>query len=349
MQSYHNVFAGIIHPESLFRAWESFRSGKGGRADVREFECGLERNIFALHRELRSQEYRHGPYQAFTVCDPKPRRIHKAGVRDRIVHHAVFAALEPLFDPSFFAHSYSCRKGKGTHRAVRTVNAWLRQVSGNGRRPCFALQCDVHRFFESVSHPTLLDLVARRIHDPEALRLVANIVGSFATGSADLGPPKGLPLGNLTSQLFANIYLGELDQFLKHGLRVTRYARYTDDFVIVSADPGELVSYIGPIRAFLQDKLQLHLHPRKVTIRKFRQGIDFLGYVLLPHHRVLRTRTRRRMVRRLREKVALHRTGRLSDAGLRQSLQSSLGVLSHADSHDVRTGLLNLYWFWLTE
>jgi RNA-directed DNA polymerase len=349
MQSYHNVFPGIINPESLFRAWEMFRRGKSGRADVQEFECSLERNIFALHRELRSHEYRHGPYQAFTVCDPKPRRIHKAVVRDRIVHHAVFAALEPLFDPAFFAHSYSCRKGKGTHRAVRTLHTWLHQVGANGHKPCFALQCDIHRFFDSISHSILLGIIGRRLKDARALWLVGEIVGSFRTDNASHARAAGLPLGNLTSQLFANVYLDELDQFLKHELRVGRYLRYTDDFAVVASDPRELGPLIEPIRAFLQGRLLLSLHPRKVTVRKFRQGIDFLGYVLSPCHRVLRTRTKRRMFRRLREKVALHRTGQLTKAGLEQSLQSYLGILSHANCHKLRNDLLNQYWFWMAD
>jgi RNA-directed DNA polymerase len=349
MRSYHNLYPGIIQPESLFRAWGAFRKGKSRRADVQEFEQDLEQHIFALHRDLRSQTYRHGVYQAFTVCDPKQRRIHKATVRDRIVHHTVFAALNPVFEPTFFAHSYSCRKGKGTHRAMKTLHRWLRQVSKNGHQPCFTLQCDIHKFFDSIAHSVLLDIIGKRLQDTDALWLMGEIVGSFTSERLSPAGSAGLPLGNLTSQLFANIYLNELDRFLKQELRVSHYVRYTDDFAIVSRNPRELEQLIDPIRTFLGRSLLLDLHPRKITIRPFRQGIDFLGYVLLPYHRVLRTKTRHRMYRRLHEKIVLYSTGELNEEGVEQSLQSYLGILSHANSHDLRTDLLNRYWFWMTE
>lgn len=349
MTCYHDIFAGMIHPESLFRAWERFRKGKGGRADVQAFESDLERNIFALHRDLRFRRYRHGPYQAFTVCDPKPRRIHKATVRDRIVHHAIAAALEPLFEPVLYAHSYSCRKGRGTHRAVETLHRWLGQVGGNGHRPCFALQCDIRRFFDSVPHTNLLDIIGRRLTDANALWLAGEIVGSFRTQHPSSAIPAGLPLGNLTSQLFANIYLNELDQFVKYGLRVRPYLRYTDDFAIVASNRRDLERLVEPIGAFLERELRLSLHPRKVTIRPYRQGIDFLGYVLLPHHRVLRTRTKRRMFRRLREKVRLFGSGLSSEESVDHFLQSYLGILSHANSYDLRNELVNSAWFWMQD
>lgn len=332
MRSYHELLSGIIDPEPLFRAWHAFRRGKGSRPDVQRFERDLEARIFRLHRELRDGSYRHGRYAAFTVCDPKHRRIHKAGVRDRIVHHAVHAAIEPLFEPAFYAHSYSCRKGKGTHRAMRTLHAWLHQVSGNGHRSCFVLQCDIRRFFASVSHQALLDLLSRRISDTATMRLLSVIIGSYRSVE---NVACGLPLGNLTSQLFANVYLGELDWFVKHEMRIRRYIRYTDDFAIVGTGRDVLDSLVEPIQTFLNDHLRLDLHPHKVTIRKFRQGIDFLGYVLLPHHRVVRTATWRRLQRRLDVQSG--------DDRFRQSLQSAFGVLSHADSYERRMALQQRY------
>jgi retron-type reverse transcriptase len=333
MRCYHEIFSDIAAPERLFRAWEAFHRGKTRKPDVQRFERHLEENIFALHRALRDHAYRHGPYAAFTVCDPKPRRIHKASVRDRVVHHAVFAALEPVFEPAFYAHSYACRRGRGTHRAVRTLHTWLGKASGNGHRPCFVLQCDVHRFFASVAHPVLLNLLARRVRDDAAMKLIAEIVGSFRS---EPGSARGLPLGNLTSQLFANVYLAELDAFVKHRLGVRRYVRFADDFAIAASSRGYLETLIGPIRAFLRHQLFLDLHPRKVTIRTFRQGIDFLGYVLLPHCRVLRTKTKRRMLRRLRDGVAAYRAGTVREESIEQPVRSYLGMLSHADSYGLR-------------
>ncbi len=298
MKVHEDIFSRIISPENLFSAWEEFRKGKQARKDVRLFEWQLEPNLFALHHELRTGTYRHGPYSAFTIHDPKRRRIHKAAVRDRILHHAVFSVINPIWEPAFIAHSFSCRKGKGTHRGVDALERMLRRVSRNYTRPCFALKCDVHQFFASVDHGILLKILGRRIKDPNVLSLLTEIIGSFS--STSIG--KGVPIGNLTSQLFANVYLHEFDQFIKHHLRVCHYVRYTDDFVVASEDETWLASLIPLIRSFLQETLRLDLHPHKIGIRKERQGIDFLGYVLLPRHRVLRTRTKRRMVKKLRER-----------------------------------------------
>lgn len=349
MRCYHNLFPRISQTESLFRAWDGFRKGKGGRKDVQEFERNVERNILALGRELQAGSYRHGAYHPFTICDPKQRSIQKASVRDRVIHHVVFAALNPLFDPTFFAHSYSCRKGKGTHKAVDVLHGWLRAVSRNNHRPCFVLQCDIRKFFASVSHGVLIDIVCRRIKDSKVISLLQEIIGSFHSEHLTPTGAAGLPLGNLTSQLFANVYLNELDMYLKHDVRVRHYVRYTDDFAIVSDNREELERLIEPIRLFLKGRLLLDLHPRKVTIRTFRQGIDFLGYVLLPHHRVLRTATKRRMYRKMRERIMAKKAGMCSADGVEQSLQSYLGVLSHANSFHLSQDLQNQCWFWLCE
>ena len=349
MKCYHNLFAGMARNESLFEAWDGFRKGKGGRKDVQEFEQNVEQHIFALGRELRAGSYRHGTYHPFTICDPKQRLIQKATVRDRVIHHAVFTALNPVFEPTFFAHSYSCRTGKGTHRAMRSLHGWLRAVSHNDHRTCFVLQCDIHKFFASVSHALLLDILGRRIKDSKMLRILQEIIGSVQSGHLTPTGPVGLPIGNLTSQLFANVYLNELDMFLKHELKVQHYVRYTDDFAIVADNREDLERLVGPIRAFLQRRLHLDLHPRKVTIRTFRQGIDFLGYVLLPHHRVLRTRTKRRMYRKMRERIIAFKAGSIPVESVEQSLQSYLGVLSHANSYHLSGELKNRCWFWLSE
>ena len=351
MKCYHNLFSGMAQNEALFQAWEGFRMGKSGRKDVQEFEQNVEQHIFSLGRELRAGSYRHGAYHPFTICDPKQRLIQKATVRDRIIHHAVFSALNPVFEPTFFTHSYSCRTGKGTHRAMRTLHGWLRAVSHNDHRKCFVLQCDIHKFFASVSHALLFDILRRRIKDPKMLWILQEIIGSVQSGhltpTGHVG--MGIPIGNLTSQLFANVYLNELDVFLKHELKLPHYVRYTDDFAIVADNREELDRLIKPIRTFLQGRLHLDLHPRKVTIRTFRQGIDFLGYVLLPHHRVLRTRTKRRMYRKMRERIIAFKAGTIPAESVEQSLQSYLGVLSHADSYRLSEELQNQCWYWLSE
>lgn len=349
MKLYKHLFANITSKETLFTAWEEFRKGKQARKDVQEFERRLEQNLFALHRELKAGTYRHKPYSAFTICDPKQRRIHKASVQDRILHHAVFSVLNPVFEPTFIAHSFSCQKGKGTHKAVNALDRMLRSVSRNRTRPCYVLKCDVHQFFASVNHNTLLSIIERRVKDEKTIALLREIIGSFVAKDPDVFGKTGIPIGNLTSQLFANIYLNEFDQFVKHTLRIKHYIRYTDDFVIVADNRAELESHLTPIRFFLKNNLYLNLHPHKVTIRKFGQGIDFLGYVLLPHHRMLRTKTKRRMMRKLMERIKHCKTGELPPEGVEQSLQSYLGVLSHANAYKLRSKLINHYWFRMKE
>lgn len=333
--------------ENFFTAWEEFRKGKKGRKDVQDFERTLEQNLFRLHRELVAGTYRHQPYSAFTICDPKQRRIHKATVQDRILHHAVFSVLDPIFEPTFIAHSFSCRKGKGTHKAVDALDRMLRSVSRNGTRPCFVLKCDIHQFFASVDHDILFCILSKRVKDEKTIALLGEIIESFTAKNPAIFGRNGIPIGNLTSQLFANIYLNEFDQFIKQTLKIQRYVRYTDDFVIVAGSHEELEAVLLPIRSFLKEHLHLDLHPRKVTIRKYMQGIDFLGYVLLPHHRVLRTKARRRMVRKLTERIENCKAGQLPPESVEQSLQSYLGVLSHANCYRLSQDLQNQCWFLL--
>ena len=225
MKTYSDIFKSIISLENLFSAWEEFKKGKQHKLDVQRFEFDLERNLFQLHRDLKGKAYRHGPYKGFYICDPKIRHIHKATVRDRVLHHAVFKILNPIFEPTFIPNSFSCRVGYGTHRGVMALDKMMRKVSQNNTRPCYVLKCDIQKFFDSVNHRILLSILSKRIKDGDAMWLLEEIVGSF---------PKGLPIGNLTSQIFANIYMNEFDQFVKHELRVRYYVRYTDDFAIVS-------------------------------------------------------------------------------------------------------------------
>ncbi len=283
-------------------------AGKRERTDVRQFNRALMHELMLLHHDLRNGLYVHGPYERFTINDPKPRTIHKASVRDRVLHRAIYRQLYPLFDLTFIHDSYSCRNDKGTHRAVGQLVRSARQVSHNATQPCWALKLDIRRFFDSIDHEVLLSLLRRRVHDHRLAQLLEQIIRSFT-----VQPGKGLPLGNLTSQLFANVYLDPLDKFVKHQLRAPHYLRYADDFVLLGQDKRALIDQLVEIQSFLIGRLQLLLHPGKVSIRKLTQGIDFLGYVVLPHHTVLRTRTKRRMLRRVTE----------------QNLPSYLGLLEH--------------------
>ncbi len=316
----------------MFLAWREFRRGKRNKPDVQEFEFNLEDNLFGLHLELIGGAWRHSHYTAFNVCDPKLRRIHKACVRDRVLHQAVFRILYPIFDKSFIFDSYSCRLKRGTHRAVNKLEKFCRQLSRNNNRNIFALKCDIKKFFDSVDQNILLRLIKKRITDENTVWLIEKIIKSFADG---------LPLGNVTSQLFANIYLDELDQFIKHKLKVKYYLRYCDDFIILDKDSNFLIELTRQINVFLADKLKLSLHFDKIIIRKYHQGIDFLGYVSLPHYRVLRTKTKRRMLSKIRSKYSDLQLDLISQKSFNQSLQSYFGALKHCYGYKIRKEINN--------
>jgi len=283
------------------------------------FERNLEDNLFALRDDLLAGRYRHGAYHRFVVFDPKQRTIHKANVRDRVVHQALVNVIEPSFERQFIHDSYSCRIGKGTHAAVRRLRLFLRQASRNGRKTVYAVKCDVRKFFDSVEHGILIGLLRRRIHDRRLMDLLREIIGSFSTR-----PGKGIPLGNLTSQLFANVYLHELDWFVKHGLRVHHCLRYCDDFVMLASSKERAFQLAEQADAFLGEHLKLRLHPNKIIVRTWKQGIDFLGYVLLPQATILRTKTKKRMLR----------------LGKQENLTSYLGACAHADAFELTRAIL---------
>lgn len=312
-----HTYENIISVENLLEAWKEFVHGKRSRADVQEFEMNLAGNILALHRDLATKTYKHSDYNAFNISDPKPRNIHKAHVRDRLLHHALYRVLYPFFDRTFIYDSYSCRQWKGTHRAMDRFRAFGYQLSHNHTRTVWVLKCDIRKFFASIDHDCLLELVNRYIPDKDIVWLLAHIVESFHS----TGEGVGLPLGNLTSQLLVNIYMNEFDQFAKHTLKARHYIRYADDFVLLSTDKQWLEDALVNIGDYLGEKLRLTLHPDKVSIKTIASGVDFLGWIHFPDHRVLRTSTKDRMFRGIgasQEKDA--------------TVQSYLGLMSHGNT-----------------
>jgi len=322
MSSVVHTYNDIISVENLLAAWQEFLRGKRKKHDVQEFGHNLMNNVLTLSRELKNKTYTHGPYHAFNISDPKPRNIHKASVRDRLLHHAMHRKLYPFFDKKFISDSYSCRTNKGTHKALDRFRTYAYRVSKNHTRTVWVLKCDIRKFFASVDQTILMDIVARHIHDSDTMWLIGQIVHSFNSGKAG----KGLPLGNLTSQLLVNIYMNEFDQFAKHKLHAKYYIRYADDFVFLSQDKEWLESLIPHIANFLDSKLALTLHPDKVYIKSFASGVDFLGWVHFPDHRVLRTAAKRKMLRVIGEKKDKEET-----------IQSYLGMLSHGNAEKLRS------------
>jgi RNA-directed DNA polymerase len=359
-----NQFGVVCSAVNLHRA--AARTLARGRRFSRAgaaFALRLEERLAVLHEELSSGSYRHGRYALFTVRDPKVRLIAAAGVRDRVVHHAVHDVIEPFFDRSFIFDSFACRRGKGTHRALDRAHHFLRGSA-------FVLHLDVRRFFPSIDHGVLKGLLARRVEDDRLLALLFGIVDSTryladlavagraitrgvrAQGDLFGGEGEGvvvgfagLPLGNLTSQLFANLVLDRLDQFVKHRLRVRRYVRYMDDLVLFGSSKAELRAAEVEVRAFCRERLLLELHecggPAPV-----RRGVSFLGFRLLPTHRRLRPASVSRFVKRSRRQQEVFEA--LSDRvdeqrvyleHVRRSTRSFNAHALHADSYGLRCAL----------
>ena len=337
--SVQSIFHDITSLSNLLRAWKEFKRGKASKIDIVEFEFHLEDNLFALHHELVEKNYKPEPYHAFFVYDPKRRHIHKASMRDRVLHQAIFRVLYPIFNKHFIFDSFSSRIGKGTHAGSKRLFAALRKASKNWRHSVFALKCDVRKFFDSIDHGILRALIERKIQDPETLRLLEQVIGSFKmciTSRRPFQSDTGLPLGNVTSQFFANIYLNELDQFAKHVLKTKFYFRYADDFIIVHRDKEFLEKCLGRIKIFLESELKLQLHPDKVSIRKLRQGIDFVGYVILPSAAVLRTKTKKRILKKWQKAKEEMHAGEITEENFNQTKVSYMGVLKHCKSNKIK-------------
>jgi retron-type reverse transcriptase len=310
----HSYFEKIISLENIFGAWREFQRGKRGKTDVMHFSLYAETSLIALQRELISGTYCHSQYTHFRVADPKPRDIHKAQVRDRVLHHAIHRVLAPIFGKRFIGDSYSSRVGKGTHKAIARFekNAW--QLSRNRTRTVWVLQFDIRQFFASVDHERLLKLVTTVSKEPRLVELLARIVRSFNTM-----PGRGIPLGNLTSQLFANIYLDTLDQYAKRVLQIPVFIRYADDVLIAHTKREKLEEWLELLTIFIETELELRVHPTKTTLRAWHQGVDFLGYVSFPRHRIIRVKTKKRLLRRL----------------CKRNAPSYFGITQHAKSWQV--------------
>lgn len=235
------------------------------------------------------------------------------------MHQAVFQILYPIFDKKFIFDSYSCRDDKGTHRGVLRLKSFSRYLSCDYKRNFYGLKCDVKKFFDNIDHQVLKSLIRQEIKDESILWLVDEIINSFSKSTG-----RGLPLGNVTSQLFANTYLHQFDLFVKDELEVKYYLRYCDDFIILSKDKSYLLNLINQIDSFLKNNLKLQIHENKINLRKLSQGFDFLGYVVLPHYTVLRTKTKRRILKEIKNNFNP------------KALPSYLGMLKHCSGFKIR-------------
>lgn len=317
---YIHTYHDIIPIENILATWEKFLCGKRHKKDVMEFEARLSEHILALYHDLLNKTYVHGAYSEFHISDPKARTIHKATVRDRLLHHLLHRSLYPYFEKRFIYDSYACRENKGIHRALNRFDAFALKVSKNHTRTCYVLKCDIKKFFASVNQDILEDILKRHIEDEDIRWLFHQVISSFYVGQ----PGCGLPLGNLTSQLLANIYMHEFDMYMKQELQVHYYIRYADDFVILSDSKSYLHELLPMMQIFLHSHLHLSLHKDKVFIESYTSGVDFLGWIHFPHHRQIRTVTKRRILRNLRGYPRP------------ETINSYRGLLGHGNTYTLR-------------
>ncbi|MBI2146656.1 helix-turn-helix domain-containing protein [Candidatus Woesearchaeota archaeon] len=290
-----DLYSQLCSYENLELAFRKARRGKTLKHYVIEFEEKLDENLKLLQEELRFQTYRPKPLETFILRDPKTRKICKSAFRDRVVHHAICNIIEPLFDKNFIFDSYANRIGKGTFKAIERFEYFAQKVSRGFTRPCFVLKADIRHYFETVDHNILLTIIQRKIDDKRLLWLIKVILHNYQTDY----PGKGMPLGNLTSQFLANVYLNELDQYVKHILKAKYYIRYVDDFVILDNHAENLQYFKKETQAFCNQTLALQLHPDKSKIHHLRNGVCFLGMRIYPYHRRIKKKNVRRFERKL--------------------------------------------------
>lgn len=365
----------IFTLEKLFKAYKECQKGKKNTINALEFELHREKNLIALLNDLTSRRYEISRHICFVVTHPTPREIFAADFRDRIVHHLLCNEISGMFETDFIPHSYANRRGKGTHKAVEQLRKDIRQVRHTTREGQY-LKLDVQSFFRSIDRDILFSLVEKKITSEtspekalwqeEVLWLARKIIfhdptkDYFYKGNPEkrLLIPRhkslfyaegcGLPIGNLTSQFFANVYLNELDQFVTVTLGVERYIRYVDDFVMIDEDKNTLKSLILPINTFLKERLKLKIHPGKIQLQEVRKGIDFLGYFVKQSHTLVRQKVVKRCKKRLQEISHLFASCTVHDERevARDTLpvvNSYYGHFGHANSFNLRKHLYDTH------
>ena len=329
-----DLYEKIISKENLYRSARRAALGKRYRDSTADFNFHLEKDVEILRRELADGTYRHGAYRSFMIHEPKKRMISAAPFRDRVVHHAAHDIIEPLIDKTFIHDSYACRQGKGTHKAVDRAQSFLRANR-------FCLHGDIRKYFPSIDHGILKAMFAKRIVDKKLLWLLTEIVDSAPNLGAYVGRPKGLPIGNLTSQFFANLYLNELDYFVKFELRLRYYLRHMDDFLIFSSDKTCLIEIRNRIRDFLGSELKLELHKSKSQIYETAKGVKFLGFRLYENYRRLAADNVRRFRERLRGFVDSFRKGSIAAVKICDSVRCWTAHSRYADTVRLRRGIFS--------
>ena len=328
MIRYGNLYNKIYDLENLYEAYRICLRGKRLKREVLPFTFDLSRNLLEIQRELKNKSYRVGEYFSFYIYEPKKRLVQALPFKDRIVQQALCLVIIPLIEKTFISDTYACIKGRGTHAGSVQLQRYLHQAQGKWERP-YCLKCDIASYFLSINHNILLPLFEKRIKCPDTLWLIKNIINSN-------GEQTGIPIGNLLSQLSANLYLSLLDHYIKEKLKIKLYVRYMDDFCILHGNKAYLNWLKDETGQFLWDNLKLNFNSR-TTIFPVSQGVDFLGYRTWETHKLLRNKSKNRMRKKLRKIEKLYARNEITLQAINSIIQSWLGHCKHANTYRLRT------------
>lgn len=330
-------FELIYSFENILNAAYQCRKGKTKANATLAFFNNLEENIVQIQNELMWDMYQMSPYHHFYVFEPKRRLISAPHFKDRVVHRAIYNIIEPLFDKQYIYDSYACRKGKGTHKGADRAQLFIRNVERKHGK-AYALKADVSRYFSSIDHHILKSILDVKIKCTRTKALLFYIIDNSPCDALGVG----IPLGNLTSQLFANVYLNELDRFAKHTLKAVRYVRYMDDFIVIHHDKAQLHAWRKDMESFLHQNLRLKTNSKTQVFPISTQNgraLDFLGYRIYSTHRLLRKCSVKRIKTKLKKYKRLYENGEIDIADISQSIQSWLGHASHASTENLKKAL----------
>jgi len=343
MKRYGNLFEKVASFDALLAASRRARSCKRFRTSTAQFEYSLENELIALEEELQSQNYQQGPCREFFIYESKPRKISAAPYRDRVVQHALNAVIEPIFERSYIHDSYACRMGKGTHKAVDRFTYYARRFK-------YVLKCDIEKYFASIDHEILKSKIRRKIKCVKTLWLIDHIIDASREQNGptryypedSLFTPhqrrRGIPIGNLTSQTFASLFLNDIDHFVKEQMPQFGYIRYMDDMALFANSKDELWKALGRMQELLGEN-RLTLKPNKNMVYPVAGGVDYLGYKVYPDHRRIRYENVVRYRRRLKRLQGKYQRREIELDAVRASVHSWIGHVQHADSWRLRESL----------
>ena len=325
-----DLYVAICSYDNLFLAYKKARKHKTTKPYVMDFEKNLKENLLLLRSELLFHCYYPKPLVNFTIHDPKTRKISKSDFRDRVVHHALCNIIEPIFEKSFIYDSYANRLSKGTLKALQRFDFFKRKVSRNNKEKCYVLKADIQKYFENVEHEILLSIIKKRISDERIIWLIRKILANSSSHSW------GMPLGNLTSQFFANVYLNEFDWFVKTKLKAKYYIRYVDDFVIFEADKQKLEFYKEAINTFLKSKLKIQLHQDKSKILRLGRTLNFLGFRIFYYHKLLKKSNIRKMKQKLKALAQEYKLHEADYDSIYDFLEGWIAYAKNANAYKLR-------------